>query len=1086
MSTWINEGAPQNHNPNGNSFIQMNEVTSAQGMMDPSAFMANSAQFNPGQFANPQQQQQPQMAGIPNGQMRNASPSFQNPVYQTNPVIPSKRPRPREDSLAGSPRQNPGMLPTSRSETPQQFPGYQPGGGMPQQPPGQGQNSPYPHLQPNGSTNATPSPIMANNMRPGSVPQRVATASPHPFSPSTQQFAPQPSPVPSEHGTPQPNHFMQQNVQNMQAMPQGFNPGNFAPSASPVRPTPTPNPMGGMMPQQMQGQMPQQQMGHMGQMPGHMFPPNMQQRNQPMDPQQMAAYQARLKQYQGQNMQGMHPNMQMAAQMQAQGMGQGRGMMPKQPMPMQNGQVPPGGMRPQQRPGAQENFMKSLAKFLQSKGATLETNIMVGGRTINIFFLFQHVQQRGGYKQTTASNQWPHVLNALGIHPTQLPQGPGLLKETYERVLLRFEEFMAQQQQNQRMMQQGMQNHNMQGAQPQQTPTKQMSPQGQMSPQAQAHPGQSPAHMIPAQAQTPVKQPQYPVQPGMNGMQTPQGAMPPNQSPSTHAHARNSLSRSMEGTPGPGGYPMPSPARGKPGSMQGPQGVVVEPGRPLGQATGPRLLRMARENDGVYEPMARLPAVDAFGGIQLEDLDRKVMQLETIRVDVPTVWDLGMVDLQALTRSIESGIHGEVRMALDTLATITYNSSHAMYIQLNLCEDLVDALLECAEDQLEQLAEDTVEVSDDIQLTPYEDVARACWVDEMTIRPVPEFASPEYELDRAVDRLICILTILRNLSYPPQQSKDLPISEDRNDNISVLADESVIKFLCVVIRYMGTRNMLLRSHTNTLELMKDAVVLLANIACAVEISSREQAECLLQFLLAFAPAPGPTMVDGRLFFPHYEGQVHSYLAPAINALANFLARDEPNRTYYKAIFSADPSSPQPYELLTRTFGMAVSVLPLDYAGPSFTHPQQQRAAPELLRAIDANRPLVMQALLSADILASLAPGPESDVARLWLNSGNGLAQGIHHIVQVLSGHFDQMAAGRAYKDQDFPYIVSLGFTTLKKLAEKSHDPNDNASPPLATLPSSGNILKLMQLKSESWAREGIFKHLGAYSSLERW
>lgn len=491
---------------------------------------------------------------------------------------------------------------------------------------------------------------------------------------------------------------------------------------------------------------------------------------------------------------------------------------------------------------------------------------------------------------------------------------------------------------------------------------------------------------------------------------------------------------------------------------------------------------MARESDGVYEPMSRVLAPDSFGGVQLDDIDKKVMVLETIRVDVPSVWDLGMVDLQALTRSIESGIHGEVRMALDTLATVTYNSSLAMYIQLNHCEDLVDALLECAEEQLEQLAENTVEVSDEIQLTPYEDVARACWVDEMTIRPVPEFASPEYELDRAVDRLTCIITILRNLSFPPQQAKEM---DERNDNIIVLADESVIKFLCVVIRYLGTRNMLLRSHTNTLELMKDLVVLLANIACAVEISSREQAECLLQFLLAFSPAPGPSMVDGRLYFPHYEGQIHSYLVPAINALANFLARDEPNRTHYKAIFSADSSSSQPYELLTRTFGMAIAVLPLDTAGPSFNHAQHHRAAPELLRAVDANRPLVMQALLSADILASLAPGPESDIARLWLNSGSGLAQGIHHMIQVLSGHFDQMATGRAYKDQDFPYIVSLGFTTLRKLAEKAHDPNDNTSLPLAILPSSGNILKLMQLKSDSWAKEGLFKHLAAYASLER-
>ncbi|PKK34597.1 hypothetical protein CI102_15127 [Trichoderma harzianum] len=214
MSTWMNDAVP---NHNGNGFPHMNDPSAASAMMDPSAFMANPGQFNPAaQFSNQQQM------ALQNGPMRHASPAgYQaSQVYQTNSVIPSKRPRPREDSISSSPRQNPGMLPTSRSETPQQqsFPGFQPGA-MPQQNAGQ-----FSHLQTNGSANASPSPIMGNQMRPGSVPQRVATASPHPFSPGAQQFASQTSPITSEHGTPQPNPYMQN-------MPQGYNPA-FAHNSS--------------------------------------------------------------------------------------------------------------------------------------------------------------------------------------------------------------------------------------------------------------------------------------------------------------------------------------------------------------------------------------------------------------------------------------------------------------------------------------------------------------------------------------------------------------------------------------------------------------------------------------------------------------------------------------------------------------------------------------------------------------------------------------------------------------------------------------------------------------------------------------
>jgi SWI/SNF chromatin-remodeling complex subunit SWI1 len=217
MSSWMNDAAVQNHNGAGFNHLDPNAGGS---MLDPSAFMGNNASFDPSQFQNQQLQQRMQ-----NGGMRNGSPSFNNPVYQTNPVIPSKRPRPREDSLGTSPRQAPGMLPNSRSQTPQQAPysGFQPNNVPPQHTP---QQSAYSHLQ-NGSANASPSPIMSNQLRPGGVPQRVSTASPHPFSPAGQQFAPQPSPSQSEHGsrvdTPQNNPYAQN-----PAFAQGFN-QNFTP-----------------------------------------------------------------------------------------------------------------------------------------------------------------------------------------------------------------------------------------------------------------------------------------------------------------------------------------------------------------------------------------------------------------------------------------------------------------------------------------------------------------------------------------------------------------------------------------------------------------------------------------------------------------------------------------------------------------------------------------------------------------------------------------------------------------------------------------------------------------------------------------
>ena len=99
-SSWISDSAAvpsavPNHN--GNGFPQLSDpsAVAAGNMMDPSAFMANPAQFN-AQFANPQQiVMQPNGPGPgagpsapgapggpagPAGPMRNASPSFPNPM----------------------------------------------------------------------------------------------------------------------------------------------------------------------------------------------------------------------------------------------------------------------------------------------------------------------------------------------------------------------------------------------------------------------------------------------------------------------------------------------------------------------------------------------------------------------------------------------------------------------------------------------------------------------------------------------------------------------------------------------------------------------------------------------------------------------------------------------------------------------------------------------------------------------------------------------------------------------------------------------------------------------------------------------
>ncbi|KAH7322828.1 hypothetical protein B0I35DRAFT_407257 [Stachybotrys elegans] len=1047
MSAWMSDAVP-NHNANG--FPHMNDPNATSAMMDPSAFMASPAQFNPAQFANQQQ-----MAGMQNSPMRNASPSYQqNPVYQTNSVIPSKRPRPREDSLAGSPRPNPGMLPTSRSETPQQqnFPGYQPGA-MGQQTPGQ-----FPHLQTNGSANASPSPIMGSQMRPGSVPQRVATASPHPFSPSAQQFGAQASPIPSEHGTPQPNHYMQN-------MTPSYNP-NFAQSPSNPHAAP-PNAMAagqmmpqhmGQMPNAMYGQMPQanQQQPQMQQQQ-HQIPsqqqqqnpqqqqgPHGQQRSQSMSEQQkMAAYQMRLQQ----QLQGNMQMQQAQGQMHPQAMG--RGMMPKQPMPgMHNGQMPQGPPRPQQqRPTPAinpEQFMKNLMTLMNAKGLPLDPNPIVADRPVNLLMLFQAVQSKGGYKQISMNNAWAHIAQALGL-PAQIPTVPPTLKQVYERNLSEFEKVwkqrMMQQQQQQGAAMPGPGTPNKQVPQP----NPQMN-QGQMQPQ---HPVVPPQHAV------------KPGQPPVNGLATPQH-QPHSQQPSNvPGHTKNALSRTSEPVQ-PNDLSMPSPAMPKPGMM---------PDARTGAVTEHRLPPLAKKSDE-YSPCSRELAT--HGGIDVSTVFKLGHDLEKWIPDVPSINELGVVDIQALTRSLQSGIHGEVRLALDVLATVSVSPSPAHQLQLRYCDDLVDALIDCAEEQLDLLAEHTVEVSDEIQLSPYEDVVRSCRLEQYTVRDIPTFGSTAYDLDRAVDRLICITTILRNVSFPGEQ----------NENHLVLADESVIKFLCVVIRYLGTRTMLLRTHQNTLDFMKDLVILLSNISGSIEIPSREQAFCLLQFLLAFAPTPAPSASEqsGLLFAP-YDSSAHPYLPHAIDSLAKLLARDEPNRTHYKTIFAIDGADNGTYDLLTRAFALAISPVP--------DRSKDRLRPPNFPSLVEVRKPFLMQGLLAGEILVSIAPGSDSTVARSWLLSASGFGKNLAKLVSELTHVFEQPhayargpARAQPRKDPELVYIVVVGVALLRRLAEKARDPGSPSSDVLADiLPSSQTLMEALSLQSPEWTKEGLLQQLTAFFNL---
>jgi len=382
--------------------------------------------------------------------------------------------------------------------------------------------------------------------------------------------------------------------------------------------------------------------------------------------------------------------------------------------------------------------------------------------------------------------------------------------------------------------------------------------------------------------------------------------------------------------------------------------------------------------------------------------------------------------------------------------------SNDQRIALNLehCEELLEAVVDCAEEQLDILSDEAAEVSDALDLPTYEDVIRGGRIESATLQEVSPFGTHEYELDRAADKIIAITTVVRNLSF-------------YEVNHRLLTAPALIKWFSNALRLLGTRSMLLRTYLNTQDFYKDAIIFLSNVTQSLELPGRDDALHILQFLLCFVPQPVPhysssTAAGKRLRFTSFSPATHRYLPPAVDCLAKLLARQEPNREFYRQIFNApsnvsavsDIASPSlaassPLDLLTQAFALAIAVLPDRTRGLVANAAQ--------FRIVEARKAYLAQGMLAADILSSLAPSGNVALARAWLESEDGWAPALLKLSALLSVDASSasqppMIAGKVSRNgsvveppmpppppqdfESFKLITCRALTMLKRLADR--------------------------------------------------
>jgi SWI/SNF chromatin-remodeling complex subunit SWI1 len=705
-------------------------------------------------------------------------------------------------------------------------------------------------------------------------------------------------------------------------------------------------------------------------------------------------------------------------------------------------QMPPNMQSNMPKPNNPEAFLRSLHKFMTSQNLPLDQNPIVCGRPIHLVQLYATVMKMGGSKKVTATNMWPAVAHQLQFPQMQYPMAAQEIQAQHSRNLAPYEQAFISSQQKQ-MADQMQQQHQQQqqGGIPR--------PPGQFqSPSVKPNPGfeqaqgmaQSPQNNMPVHNNAPGNP--------VNGFATPTHAR--SQSRPAQAGHRPSISRASQPPvpptePATGQFAAPSPQSAK--------GVTPVPGpqQPVQQEQKQEQL-VKRPIEETFKPTV-LTGSRFHGPIAVDEMYQIGDDISRLKPDVPGFAELGVVDIHALTMALKSGIYAEIRVALDTLTTLSGEPS--VQISLENCDDLVESLIDCAEDQADLLAQHTVEDSDTMVLRSYDEVTRDCQSENTSLADVPEFGSIEYELDRAVDRLICITTILRNFSF--SETNFLP-----------LGIPPVAQLFSAVFRYMGTRKMFLRTSHNTLDFMKDAVILLSNLAHVVQIPGKDEALNLLIFLLAFSPEPEPTSPSGKVMFTAFNSSVDRYTPAAVDGLAKMLARDDPNRTYFKAIFSGDGSAPPQPELLTRAFGLAISCVP----------------DKKPMAVVDARKVFLMQGLLSADVLTTFADGP---LAKAWLESVDGFAVHLLRLscalcterIPQINMRQRSQAEADAYA---FSSIVNRGLGILRRLAEKSKQV-DNTSPlniPSGILPRKESLLGALLLPNIDG---GVVRQLLTYARL---
>ena len=92
-----------------------------------------------------------------------------------------------------------------------------------------------------------------------------------------------------------------------------------------------------------------------------------------------------------------------------------------------------------------------------------------------------------------------------------------------------------------------------------------------------------------------------------------------------------------------------------------------------------------------YAPQVH--SVQTDGGYNIGALYELGNVISRVIPNMPSVDEMGVIDTRAIMLSLASGIHGEVRYALDMLAITSCDQR--ISFDLDKCDDMLDVIIDC-------------------------------------------------------------------------------------------------------------------------------------------------------------------------------------------------------------------------------------------------------------------------------------------------------------------------------------------------------------------------------------------------------